>query len=84
MVTVVEAIYQRGVIKTLDPLDLKENERLRLIIEPIEPDDLFLAADDPCGAFPELDLSYEVIEAITRSSWEPRVEELVQSITRDT
>jgi hypothetical protein len=43
--------------------------------------DLSLAADDPCGAFPELDLSYETIEAITRSSWEPKIQKLLNSLT---
>lgn len=65
----IKAVYQQGVIKPLEPLDLQENEHLRITIELMKPKDLSLAADDPCGAFPELDLSYETIEAITRSSW---------------
>lgn len=76
---VVEAIYQQGVIKPLEPLDLGENQRLQVTIEPARPDGLSLAADDPCGAFSELDLAYEVIEAITRSSWESKVKELASA-----
>lgn len=80
---VIKAVYQQGVIKPLEPLDLQENEHLRITIEPMKPEDLSLAADDPCGAFPELDLSYETIEAITRSSWEAKIEELLGSMVGD-
>lgn len=78
----IKAIYQEGVIKPLEPLDLEENEYLWVTIKPMKPiHDLSLAADDPCGAFPELDLSYETIEAITRSSWEPKIQKLLNSLT---
>lgn len=80
---IVEAVYQHGVLKPREPLDLKTNERLRITIEPIESDTLSLAADDPCGAFPELDISFETIEALTASSWEPKVEKLLDTITQD-
>jgi len=79
----VEAIYQKGVIKPLTLLDLEENAHLLISIEAVKPADLLLAADDPCGVFPELDLSYETIEAITHGSWESRVTALAHSLTED-
>lgn len=77
----VQAIYQQGMIKPLVPLDLEENAHLLVSIEAVNTD-LSLAADDPCGAFPELDLNYETIEAITRSSWEPKIDDLVRSLVK--
>ena len=80
---IVEAIYQKGVIKPLALLDLEENAHLLISIEAVKPADLSLAADDPCGAFPELDFSYETIEAITHSSWESKINALAHSLTED-
>ncbi len=65
--------------KSLTLLNLKEDTHLLISIEAVKPA-MSLAANDPCGAFPELDLSYETIEAITRSSWEPKVAELARSL----
>jgi len=61
----------------------EENAHLLISIEAVKPADLSLAADDPCGAFPELDLSYETIEAITHSSWESKINALAHSLTED-
>ena len=78
---IAEAVYQQGVIKPLAPLDLEENAHLLIAIEVVEPAELSLAADDPCGAFPQLDLDYATIEAITRDSGE--MEELVGFVAKD-
>jgi len=80
---ITEAIYQQGVIKPLVPLGLEENTRLLISIEAVKPTDLSLATDDPCGAFPQLDLDYETIEAITRDSWEMKLGKLVDSLAEN-
>jgi len=49
----VEAIYQGGVIKPLTPLDLRENERIRIRIER-KPLPKATPAASLHGAFPEL------------------------------
>ena len=36
MTQVSEAIYARGVLKPVEPLDLRENQRVRIIIEPLD------------------------------------------------
>ena len=36
----IEAIYQDGVFKPLGPVELKENERVRLSVEPVARPDL--------------------------------------------
>ncbi len=36
MAQVSEAIYARGVLKPVEPLDLRENQRVRIIIEPLD------------------------------------------------
>ena len=36
MAQIREAIYARGVLKPVEPLDLRENQRVRIIIEPLE------------------------------------------------
>jgi predicted DNA-binding antitoxin AbrB/MazE fold protein len=42
----IEAIYQDGVFKPLGPVELKENERVRLSVEPVaRPDVLEWLAD---------------------------------------
>ena len=38
MVQQVEAIYENGVLRPLQPLDLKESERVRLSVAPENPD----------------------------------------------
>lgn len=69
----VEAVYQHGIIKPLEPLELLEGEHLWVTVKPVQSVTApTLAADDPCGAFPELDLGYEATESLTRSSWEPK------------
>lgn len=37
MAQVAEAVYSGGVLKPTTPLDLKESQRVRLVVEPIEP-----------------------------------------------
>lgn len=37
MAQVAEAVYSGGVLKPTTPLDLKESQRVRLVLEPIEP-----------------------------------------------
>ena len=36
MAQVSEAIYARGVLKPVGPLDLRENQRVRIIVEPLD------------------------------------------------
>lgn len=36
----VDAIYQGGVFRPLQPVDLQENQRVRLSIQPVEPTDV--------------------------------------------
>ena len=36
---VTEAIYTEGVLKPVDPIQLREKERVRVIVEKIEPDE---------------------------------------------
>ena len=36
MAQVREAIYARGVLKPVEPLDLRENQRVRIIVEPLD------------------------------------------------
>ena len=36
MTQVREAIFARGVLKPVGPLDLRENQRVRIIIEPLD------------------------------------------------
>ena len=36
MAQVSEAIYERGVLKPLRPLELRENQRVRIIVEPLD------------------------------------------------
>lgn len=36
MAQVSEAIYARGVLKPVWPLDLRENQRVRIIVEPLD------------------------------------------------
>ena len=36
MTQVREAIYARGVLKPVEPLDLRENQRVRIVIEPLD------------------------------------------------
>ena len=36
MAQVSEAIYARGVLKPVEPLDLRENQRVRIVIEPLD------------------------------------------------
>ena len=38
--TQVEAVYQRGVFKPLQKVDLAENQRVRLSVEPVEVSDV--------------------------------------------
>jgi predicted DNA-binding antitoxin AbrB/MazE fold protein len=40
MTTEIEAVYQAGVLKPLQPLQLRENQRVRLSIEPLDKDAL--------------------------------------------
>jgi len=83
-ISIVEAVYQQGLLKPLKPLDLPENKLLWLIVQPMLSDgDIAKAVDDPCGAFPELDLSYEEIELITRSAWESKAAKLINTLTGD-
>ncbi len=35
MVQITDAIYSQGVLKPVDPLNLVDNERVRLIVQPI-------------------------------------------------
>lgn len=69
----VEAIYQSGVIKPLTPLDLRENERIKIQIER-EPLPKARPAASLRGAFPELAaISDEDIEW-AKGLWERGVE----------
>ena len=36
MAQVSEAIYARGVLTPVEPLDLRENQRVRIIVEPLD------------------------------------------------
>lgn len=42
-----------------------------------------LGAADPQGSFPELDLDYETIEALTRTTWEPKADHLLYTLEKD-
>ncbi len=77
-IIIVKATYQHGVIKPLEPLRLSEGASLWVTVEPVQDtQQATLAAADPWGAFPQLDLSYETIEALTLSSWQPKAEILI-------
>jgi predicted DNA-binding antitoxin AbrB/MazE fold protein len=46
MTTAVDAIYEGGVFKPESPVDLKENTKVHLVIEPASP---AASEDDPTG-----------------------------------
>jgi predicted DNA-binding antitoxin AbrB/MazE fold protein len=77
----VKAVYQNGVIKPLEPVQLTEGASLWVTVEPVQnAQETKLAAAEPWGAFPQLDLSFETIEKLTLNSWQPRTESLLHSL----
>lgn len=73
----VKNVIKQDILQTIDALPTEAWEELSLLIDYLKFKTLFKAnqistLSNPEGAFPELDLSYEVIEASLRTTWQDR------------